>query len=500
MKKLCHKITKQQWRVSVPNINTTLFKKSFSRDESEKSPSCIKKSTSGSYDVQEAEKSYTVSNSVPNSVFDSDSETDQDEKFEDARTVLEKSNSNVNSASNDVIFDSNLYVDLKTSENDPNVNSAAKYEGDVPTISFSFFDEEHDCDQYETVNVKKHKSSIKIELTNSAVTSDKSQLSDHCPNDRCLTPIEENSYSNEVFSTPKSTITEEYSVPVKLSHEESTVLLKETKHIEFYMTKSLEELTFNMKCGSDPNVCLRTIEEEDDDGLYKVPKPLQRHRISLSLNDCSADIVPISRRSLEESIEHISCSQVLLQNIKGENGTLSSIDNSEGMDYCHARDKLPAKLKRATLLRKPKTKAIDTWANLKLRVNNLSHISDKEKITNNIEEMYKSSKNKCKRVLKQTGMMFKTKKDQENVDPNKNHSPIVKNDAFFANIVQNKVESSCDISAPIDSSDRLKVTTPTSTGSDKKEDHEFSIKSAFRKSKFIQQEVGHFTFSWFVKS
>lgn len=506
MKKFCHKITKQQWRVSVPNINTSIFRKSFTRDESEKSQlgsKESKKSSSGTYDLQEAEKHYKISNSVPNSVFDSDSsDSESDEKFEDARMVLDKSNTNVSSASKDIVFDSNLYVDLQRNEKcDQNLNKNFKHEREVPTISFSFFDSDRDCDQYETVNVNKHQSSIKIELAKPVSTSDTFRLSDNIQDDRCSTPTEETSYSNEVFSTPKSTMTEEYSVPVKVtSHDEDTILVRETKHIELYMTKSLEELTFNMKCGSDPNVCLRTIQEEnDDDGLYKVPRPLQRHRISLSLNDCTADILPLSTCSVEESIEHISCSQVLLEKCKAEHSSLPVYSNSEGMDYCYAREKLPAKLRRVTLLRKPKNKAVDTWTNLKLRVNNLSHIGDKEKITNNIEGMYRSSKNKCKRVLKQTGMMFKTKKDQENMDPNRNPTPhMIKNDAFFATIAHNdgvckinKVDSQCDVSEPSDSCDRVKVVTPSSGENEKKEEYEFSsIKNAFRKSKYFQAEVG----------
>lgn len=507
MKKFCHKITKQQWRVSVPNLNTSLFKKTFSRDDSEKnhlSVREIKTSSSGTYDLQEAEKNYRTTSSVPNSIFNSDSsDTESDEKFEDACTVLNKSNTNIDDESRNMIFDTNLYVDLESNENiNQGMNhSNAKYECEVPTISFSFFDTDQDGDQYETVNVKKHKSSITIELSNPVdLTSDKSPSLDTLLNDRCSTPTEETSLSTEVFSTPKSTMTDEYSVPIKMScHEESTILIKETKHIELYMTKNLEELSFNMKCGSDPNVCLRTIDEEEDDGLYKVPRPLQRNRISLSLNDCTLDMVPLSTGSMEGSIEHISCSQVLLEKAKIENGALSMPCNTENFDYCYTRDKLPAKLRRITLLRKPKNKAVDTWTNLKLRVNNLSHISDKERISNNIEGMYKSSKNKCKKVLRQTGMMFKSKKDQENVDPNRSHSPhITKNEAFFANInrsddmsVNNKVESVCGESEHLTNSDRLKVVTPSSVESDRKEDYDFtSIKNAFRKSKFFQSEVG----------
>ncbi|KAI4465241.1 sh3 domain-containing [Holotrichia oblita] len=505
MKKFCHKITKQQWRVSVPNINTSLFKKTFSRNDSEKNDLNvreIKTSSSGTYDLQEAEKNYRTTSSVPNSMFNSDSsDTESDEKFEDACTVLNKSNSNVNDELNNMVFDTNLYVDLESNDiiNQNMNNSTGKYESEVPTISFSFFDAEQDGDQYETVNVKKHKSSITIELSNPVdLTSDKSLSLDTLLNDRCSTPTEETSHSTEVFSTPKSTMTDEYSVPIKMScHEENTILIKETKHIELYMTKNLEELSFNMKCGSDPNVCLRSIDEEEDDGLYKVPRPLQRNRISLSLNDCSLDMVPLSTGSIEGSIEHISCSQVLLEKSKIENGAFSVPCNTENLDYCYTRDKLPAKLRRITLLRKPKNKAVDTWTNLKLRVNNLSHISDKEKITNNIEGMYKSSKNKCKKVLKQTGMMFKSKKDQENVDPNKSYSPhMTKNEAFFANIkrsddlfADNKVESVCGDSEQSTNCDRLKVVTPSSVENDKKEDYDFtSIKNAFRKSKFFQTE------------
>ncbi|XP_022899908.1 uncharacterized protein [Onthophagus taurus] len=485
MKKFYTKFSKQQWRTTVPNLNTSIFKK-YSKDDSNKE----NRMSSASYDLQMAEKNYVVSDEVPTTI---DSDTEPDEVFEDARTIIQKSKEDV---SKNIKYDSDLYVEVEPPAISLKNNS--KYEAEVPSISFSFFENRN----YDQVRV--HKSELKIELTIPELDEKTSGLS---------TPTDSHSYVNEVFSTPQSNITpEEYSVPIKISENHLKMLefaeqninkeepqendgerilnfvpkklsfeeienLANNDEIDAYVRKSLEEICPPIKSGSDPNLS-HTIQEEEVTE-YKVPKSLKRNRLSQSMNDFNPDTIqPITK---DIDIEHISCSQVIMENPN---------ENSINMDYCKTRSKLPIKLRRVTLLRKPKSKAVDTWTNIKSKVKNFKESSqlndNKDKLANNIEEMYKNSKSKCKKVLKQTGMMFK-KRDQENIDPNDNSSQMIKNDAFFANL--NQHEESPNISEPIPLGSCDKVKFAGSNDTDKNQEFDFNtIRSAFRRSKVILNE------------
>lgn len=406
MKKFCNKITKQQWRVTVPNINT--FKKSIGKEED-------KRISSGSYDLQLAEKEFDCRSREHRLELDTDSsDSEHDDTFEDARNGFEKS-TDLLSTTPIPEDDCEIYTDVPNNREFSKTltENNSKYEYDVPKISFNFFEKKQEenevkfeqCD-YENVEVKKTtcKSETKINLTAPEVES------------------ENEGYSSQVYV--------------------------DTKNINVCLTKILEDFDSAtiIKSGSDPNIPLRTIREEEDDdedGLYKVPRPLARNRLSMSLNDFNSETVD-TIISTHSSLDHLSCSQVLIDKPKTEPSP-DNYDsrNSANLEYCKVRSKLPLRLRRVTFLRKPKNKALDTWNDIKLKMNKVLsepsspghaiHNIDKEKIASNLGEMYKSSKDKCRKMFKSTGKMFKSKKDQENLDPNcDSNSQIVKNDAFFA--------------------------------------------------------------------
>lgn len=87
MKKFCSKLSKPQWRVTVPNLQPPALFRQSSGKEKEKTASS---SSTGSYDLEAAAKEYDRSRSVVvlQTVDSSDSETDP-ECYEDA-TMSEK--------------------------------------------------------------------------------------------------------------------------------------------------------------------------------------------------------------------------------------------------------------------------------------------------------------------------------------------------------------------------------------------------------------------------
>lgn len=463
MKKFCNKITKQQWRLTVPNVNTSIFKKS-PKAERDGAVKC------GSYDLEDAQKEYDRSRSVPNSVFIETDSSDSD-NYQDACAMSEKRSSGHTDDETEVYEDADNKVVL-ISKNMTETNSEFEY--DVPKISFSFF-ENQEQDEYATVIPKgestpSHKSEVKIVLA-----------------------------SPESFDDDSDDRNSEKDVS-------DTEVVVETKTVDLNLTKDLVEFPVIMKSGSDPNISYRAkkeiVDPEEDDGLYKVPRRL--HRLSQSLNDFNIEkIETIS--SAHSSIEHISCSQVISQDIPPEEETtLRSSQNSESMDYCKTRSKLPLKLRRATLLRKPKAKAVDTWMNLRSKFNNMisehaaqqrvGAIDNKEKLSVNIQEVYNNSRDRCKKVLKSTGKMFK--RNQENIDPNSDtSSQIIKNHAFFANLKASDIEYKLNYSNNSDEPSISETNSPDSnktkvlsrsTSDEKKEEFDFStIKSAFRRSKLI---------------
>lgn len=307
---------------------------------------------------------------------------------------------------------------------------SGEFQYDVPKISFSFF-ERNEEEEEET-----HKSEVKI-----------------------------------VLASPETSFEEK-----DVSEEEITL---ETQTLDLSLTKDVPLI---IKSGSDPNI-YRIKEEDCDEGeedVYKVPSK-RLHRLSQSLNDFSIEIEQENLiNSNGSSIEHISCSQIIPQQEQQE----------ETMAYCKARSDLPLKLRRVTLLRKPKTKAVDTWINLRSKLNNImigdqQKVLDKEKLSMNIEEVYKNSKDRCKRVLKSTGRIFRRNRDDENAD---NSSRIIRNHAFFANLKASDIEYKLNYA---NDGPNKNVSEPNSP---EKEDVDFgAVKGAFRRSRLITapSEVGY---------
>ncbi|KAG5890564.1 hypothetical protein JTB14_012692 [Gonioctena quinquepunctata] len=306
------KINNQQWRMTVPNLNTTIFRKSSSKED-DKSDKESKRS-SGFYDFQDAQQEYDKSRSLPNSVYvETSSSGDDEEEFEDARTLSDKSSTR-NKENSDT--DMEVYQDVETcptqvvSKNISQNNSQFEY--DVPRISFKFFEKqkqdkkndelyENEQANYEPVEVKK--SEVKIVLS---------------------TPEEEETAIDAPESPPEADL------PVCHPSE------RFVSQTEIFV-RSLEEIAVDVlkSAGSDPSLVLR--EQSSDDGFYQVPRSLKKtHRISRSLSDFDEENMdnpanlPSSNHS---SIEHISASQVIINNFDEESPTqalrLSARTNEE---------------------------------------------------------------------------------------------------------------------------------------------------------------------------
>lgn len=474
MKKFCNKITKQQWRVTVPNINTTLFKRSPKDDKN-------RKTASACYDLEEAQREYDRCRSVPNGILeDSDSSSSDSQEYQDA-TMSEKRSSN---ATDD---DTELYVDVEQRITPiPQKEHETAFEYDVPKISFSFFGKEANQVHQDSPPKEQHKSEVVIVLTQPKIEED----------------------ANSAVSLPE-TSTEK--------------IVIESKSVDLCLTKNLDNFPIYglIKSGSDPNIRLRTktineADEDDDEEVYKVPKSTKRCRLSQSLTDFNVEAMEALEvaNSNHSSIEHISCSQIITENPKED--PIRSSQNSESMEYCKARSKLPLRIRRATLLRRPKTKAVDTWVNIRTKVSNIlsehaaqqkvGAFENKDKIALNIEEVYKSSKDKCKRVLKSTGKMFSRNKENSDTDGDSS-SQIIRNHAFFAKVKASDIEyklnytnGDCDNSAKTVDEVSDKNESPISSNrepsfshsasEEKKEEFDFgTIKSAFRRSRMMSTEV-----------
>lgn len=459
MKKFCDKVTKQQWRVTVPNINSRFFKK---RDDNpgKKSP----KPASGCYDLEAAQREFDRCSSLPKDVILIDTDSSDSESYQDARMSSDK-RSSANFTSDD---DVELYVDVDSKFPDSTPDKSAQFEYDVPKISFSFFENGvgNSEEEYAAPVETKHKSEVIIIVGQDVETSKPDQ------NDNCL----------------------------------------ETKTVDLTLTKDLDGFPMvpMMKSGSDPNIHYRcrseVIPEEEEEEFYKVPVPTKRKRLSQSLTNVEIENLE-GIASNHSSIEHISCSQILVQ--KSEEEEPKSTKNSE-LDYCKVRSKLPLKLRRATLLRRPKAKAVDTWVSIRTKFNNImsEHAAqqrvgaydDKDKLSLNIEEVYKNSKDKCKQVLKNTGKIFtKNKRNQDNDDTG---SHIVKNHAFFAKVDlkasdieyklnydnENDVKSEKTVVESDSPNSNSQKSFSRSVSEEKKEEFDFNtIKSAFRKSRVIPE-------------
>lgn len=501
MKKfITNKINKQHWRVTVPNLNTSLFRKSPLKEE-DKSDKESKRS-SGFYDLQEAQLEYDKTRSLPNSVYVDTSSSEDEEDFEDARAMSDRSSNNINKENSDT----DLYVDVesgqKVESTDPDPNNGNKFEYDVPRISFKFFDKnkdeltqdeevkedlyENEQSNYEPVNVKVVKSEVKIVLSS---------------------PSEEE----------KASIEEEEEMPKSHPSE------KFVSQTEIFV-RSLEDIPLVIKsAGSDPNLVLREHDEEDpNDGYYKVPRSLKKtHRLSQSLNDFdfeNIEEIPRLQPSDHSSIEHISASQIIVQDNESEGAPSEQRTDSESMEYCKVRSRLPIRLRRPTLLKKPK-KAVDKWNNFRSKFNNLmlehaAHqrvgaFNEKEKVTINFEEMYKNSKTKCKRVFQNTGKIFQkgNKKNQDSFDSEKDcYEPVAKSTVssekvelkasdieYILNTTGDSdevVENGRCVSDDGNKVDESKLTNDSKTTPDetKKEEFDFtSIKTVLKKKLFTPE-------------
>nr|CAI5867280.1 unnamed protein product [Callosobruchus analis] len=371
------KISKQQWRVTVPNINGSFLRKSPARDE-EKSDKGSKRS-SGFYDFQEAQNEYDKSRSLPASMYidSSGSDTEEEEVFIDA-------------TSNDRDDpEGELYQDIEDTlrtQSEALTKNNSQFEYDVPKISFKFFEkhkesQEQNDSAYEQVKYPK-RTEVKITLLTPEAIPENSEVVVCHPSERFVSQTE--------------------------------IFVRNLERIPAAVIKS---------AGSDPNLTLREHDEEEyDESFYKVPRSLKKtHRLSHSLNDFDVEnfenqkpLVP--PRNL--SIEHVSASEVLAKQSSED----TESKDSETLEYCKVRSKLPIHLKRASLLRKPK-KAVDKWNDFRSKFSNLmvehaaqqkvGAFGDKDKLSINLEEIYKSSKNKCKKVLQTTGKIFHKKRSPD---------------------------------------------------------------------------------------
>lgn len=150
MKKFCNKLAKQQWRVTVPNINTSLFKRSSSKEKEEiPNNNQLMKSSSGSYDLEAAAIEFEKNRNVVNAlVLDSDSSDSDSDNYEDATAMSEK----LSSADD---MDTSVYADVESTQRSETSKCISdcndKYEYDVPRIKFSFF-EEPNQHEYQVIN------------------------------------------------------------------------------------------------------------------------------------------------------------------------------------------------------------------------------------------------------------------------------------------------------------------------------------------------------------
>lgn len=501
MKKfITSKINKQHWRVTVPNLNTSLFRKSPMKEE-DKSDKESKRS-SGFYDLQEAQLEYDKTRSLPNSVYIDTSSSEDEEDYEDARTMSDRSSNNINKENSDT----DLYVDVESGQKGESTNldlNNGKFEYDVPRISFKFFEKnkeepvpdeetkedlyENEQTNYELVDVKVVKSEVKIVLSS--------------PSE------EEKTSEEEEGDMPKSHPSEKF-----------------VSQTEIFV-RSLEDIPLIIKsAGSDPNLVLREHDEDDpDDGYYKVPRSLKKtHRLSQSLNDFdfeNIEEIPKLQPSGHSSIEHISASQIIAQDIEKEREPSEQKTDSESMEYCKVRSRLPIRLRRPTLLRKPK-KAVDRWNNFRTKFNNLmlehaAHqrvgaFNEKEKVTINFEEMYKNSKTKCKKVFQNTGKIFQkgNKKNQDSFDSEKDSSyePVANSNVSLEKVElkasdieyilnatgdsNEVVENGQCVSEESNKVDDSKSTNDTKTTPDESKKDEFdftSIKTVLKKKLFTPE-------------
>lgn len=341
MKKFYDKFSKQQWRITVPNLNTG--NKLFSKRDSNSDGVRKRTSTAGSYDVQAAQELYDRTTSLPNSVY-----INSDKSASSSETEEEDDDEQFQDATNDIELYADVMNNIETLKITQNCENNAEFEYDVPKISFKFFE-----------GRKQNPSPV---------------------------PVAEEE-EEEKFVNRTETV---FQNPTKL-----------------------------MKSGSDPNIRQHNAadndnEEEDvfdNDGFYKVPRNLKiTNRLSQSLNNFDSDnLQPITINSAHSSIEHVSCSQNML-NMQEKQSM-----NSENMDYCKVRSKLPMILRRPTFIRKKPKLSMDKFRQIRTKFNNMmSEHAKQQRVgafnerTIQFDEMYKNSKYKCRQFFTSTTKIFKT--------------------------------------------------------------------------------------------
>lgn len=534
MKKFCNKISKQQWRVSVPNLNSTLFRRSASspdgKSDSENSYNLNENlaisECSGSFltiNSDTSERARSVTNSTAIAEENEETDSDRESKYEDASPMYEKKMEFMVTESNNEL-DQNVYADVENSlNNSKDSDESTKFVYDIPKISFSFFEDPLSVDgpteEYEVLNVKPRCSTPKLKSEVKIVLATPLFLNAENETDLDASGEEINASSDKEFND-KSQIVQSQD-DVSISESKCEVSDPKTVEIDFTML-SFDDvaLTNLLKCDSDPSVDLREEKEndndDDDDGLYKVPtKPYKR--LSQSLNDFNT----ISAKKKEESNRNSGCSQISRSQIIQHNVVLEEQpsqdkvdDNGSNLDYCNVRSKLPLKVRRATLLRRPqmRLKTNETWSNLRTTVSNIiaTHSAaqrvgantNNEKVIH-LDQFYKNSRSKCKSFVKKSGKIFGRKRGQENVDPNikddsisDTSSAIVKNDAFFAKVDLKEMEECNRRDGDAENSEMSdKFGSKSAVSRDEeRSDFDFStLKSAFRRSRMITEVI-----CWFI--
>ncbi|CAG9839210.1 unnamed protein product [Diabrotica balteata] len=488
------KINKQQWRVTVPNINSNLFRRSASKDDKSDKES---KRSSGFYDFQEAQEDFNKFRSVQNSIYleSSTSVSTSSEEFEDARTMSDRSSNKNKESDTDV----EAYQDIEitstpiVSKNIDDNNS--QYEYDVPRISFKFFGEKPEENIYENEECTRELVDTVVSEVEILITSDNSKNS-------ALTNPSEMASINE-----DSTIDKEINVKEEEQEKDFPAIHPSEKFVsqtEIYV-KSLDSVSLSpiKSAGSDPNIALRSQLIEDD--FYQVPRPLIKdNRLSQSLKDfteeqeLSTSIVP----SNNSSIEHISASQFLPK---------PDIQSTETIiDYNVKSKSKIIKVKKPNILKKRR------WDSFRNKFNNIMQdqaskqrvgaFNDKEKLTLNLEEMYKNSKSKCKKLVENTSKMFYKKKANDDtsletatrnlkasdIEYKLNHSVngSVKNDSFDSSDQKDaEISSPTTTKISYDVNDSSFNDSKVSTDDSRNEDQSIDFSSI--KNAFIKRIMSH---------
>lgn len=531
MKKFYTKLHRPQWRITVPNMNIFLFDKTTPGDDKLQEQKIQDCKTSDRSDIIEeaTEKSNSVTEGdvIMNEekyeevVYDSD----QESKYEDASPMYEMK-MNASDLSLDHEID-NLYADVENVQIVPeNTDDTVPYQYDIPRISFSFLDQslriastkegeaetlepkatddktekELEMEDIPLSSVAKRKSEIKIVLAQPLFAQEEDVEDD------LETDLEKINMSDSEVK--------------EMSSQDDVSLLatrceidSDAKVIEMDFYKNIDEILVGKlsKCGSEPGIDMRLkdLEDDEDEGFYKVPRSLKR--LSQSLNNCNeislkkdeADL-DVSNEEVEE-IHNLPTNNLTIEHnvvIKNEEKDSTVEGQQLNFEYCDARSKLPANIRRATLLRKPymRSKAHDTWLALRAKVVNIisTHSAAQRVGANtsgdkilNLDEFYKNSRSKYRKIVYNTSKMFSKKRDQENVDPSEDgQSHIIKNDAFFAK-VDTKEDNSVITASVFDSGETSDKCESDILEAEKKvNEFDFgTLKSAFRRSRIIQEVI-----------